>query len=94
MVERPHALHGAVGEPLREGALPLVQPLGGGAEGAVGVRVLLEDAQQHLVRGAARRGDRHSRKYSSPQRASPSRWLPAGKIGSPHASQRAPYESE
>src|SRR6185437_13688258 len=49
VVERPHALDGAVREPLRERALALVEPLGGAAEGTVGVGVLLEDAQQHLV---------------------------------------------
>ncbi len=49
VVERPHALHGAVRDPLRERPLPLVQAFGGAAERAVGVGVLLEDAQQHLV---------------------------------------------
>ena len=57
MVERPHALDGAVREPLRERALALVEPLGRAAERAVGIGVLLEDAQQHLVRGAAARAD-------------------------------------
>ena len=45
VVERPHALHGAVREPLRERPLALVEALGGAAERAVGVRVLLEHAQ-------------------------------------------------
>ena len=62
VVERAHALHGAVGEPLRERALALVEVARGGAKDAVGVRVLLEDAQQHLVRDAARRRDRHQRR--------------------------------
>ena len=60
VVERPHALHRAVGEPLGERALALVEALGSAAEGAVGVRVLLEHAQQHLVRGAPR-GTDHER---------------------------------
>ncbi len=60
VVERPYALHRAVGEPLRERALALVEALGGAAEGAVGIRVLLEHAQQHLVRGAPR-GTDHER---------------------------------
>src|SRR4029079_4576027 len=55
VVERPHPLHGAVRKPLRERPLALVEPLGGAPERAVGVRLLLEHAQQHLVRGPPRR---------------------------------------
>ena len=61
VVERPDALDGAIREPLRERALALVEPLRRGAEGAVGVRVLLEDAQQDFVRGAPRGRDAHVR---------------------------------
>ena len=55
MVERPHPLDGAVREPLRERPLSLVEIFGGTPKGAVGVRVLLEDAQEHLVRRPAGR---------------------------------------
>ena len=60
VVERPHALHGSVGQSLGERALPLVQALGGAAESAVRVRVLLEHAQEHLV-GRLARGADHER---------------------------------
>ncbi len=56
-VERAGALHGAVGEPLRERAVALVEPLDGRGERAVGVRLLLEDTAHDLERGAARGGD-------------------------------------
>ncbi len=61
VIERAHTLHGAVREPLRERALALVEPLRRGAEGAVGVRVLLEDAEEDFVRGAPRGRDAHVR---------------------------------
>jgi hypothetical protein len=60
MVEGSQALHGAVREPLRKRALTLVEALGGGAERPVGVRVLLEDAQENLV-GRPPRGADHER---------------------------------
>jgi hypothetical protein len=55
VVERAHPLHGAVGDPHRERPLARVQCLRRRAEGAVGVRALLEDAPHDLVRHRARR---------------------------------------
>ena len=55
VVERAHALHRAVRQPLRECAFAVVEALRRGAERAIRVRVLLEDAQQDLVRRAPRR---------------------------------------
>ena len=52
VVERANALHGAIREPLSKRALPLVEPFGRAAEGPVGVGVLLEHAEQHLIRRA------------------------------------------
>src|SRR5213593_1385238 len=49
VVQRAHALDGAVRKPLRECALPLVELARGGAEDTVGVGVLLEDPEQYLV---------------------------------------------
>ena len=57
VVERPHALHGPVRDPLRERSLPVVEPFDGRAQRAVCVRVLLEDTPDDPVRGAARRVD-------------------------------------
>ena len=65
IVERTHALHCTVGEPLRERALALVEAFRSCAEHTVGVGVLFEDAQQHLVRYATRGRDGHQR---SPRR--------------------------
>jgi hypothetical protein len=66
VVERADALDRPVREALREGAVARVEPLGGGAEGAVGVRVVLEDAEDRLVGGAARgRDQRRPRRNSS-----------------------------
>ena len=63
VVERTHPLHGAVGESLRKGALTLIEVFCGAAEDAVGVGVLFEDAQQHLIRDAPRGRDRgHQRR--------------------------------
>ena len=45
MVERTHALHRPVGELHCEGPVALVEALREGAERAVGVGVLLEDAR-------------------------------------------------
>ncbi len=59
VVERPRALDGTEGDLLRECAVARVQTLRGSPEGAVGVRVLLEDAQDDLVRGAPGRRDAH-----------------------------------
>ena len=55
VVERPHALHGAECELPRKRAVALVEALGGGSQRPVGVRVLLEDAADDLVRRGARR---------------------------------------
>src|SRR5207244_911998 len=59
----------AVGQPLRERTLALLEPGRGGAEDAVGVRVLLEYAQQQLVGdpagGRDAHRDRRPRRYSS-----------------------------
>src|SRR5207253_8880077 len=59
VVERAYPLHGAVREPLRERAVATIERRGGGAERAVRVRVVLEDAHHRLVRRAAGRGDAH-----------------------------------
>ena len=65
-VERPHALHRPVREPLRERAVAVVEPLDRARERAVGVRLLLEDAQHDLERRAARgRDHRRPRRNSS-----------------------------
>ena len=65
-VERAHALHRAVGEPLRERAVAVVEPFDGARERAVGVGLLLEDAQNDVERGAARgRDHRRPRTNSS-----------------------------
>ena len=50
-----HALHRAVGEPLRERAVAVVEPFDRARERAVGVRVLLEDAA-HDSNAARRAG--------------------------------------
>jgi len=42
---------------LRERPLPLVEPVRGAAERAIGVGVVLEDAEQYFVRRAASRSD-------------------------------------
>ena len=61
MVERAHPLHRAERELPRERPVAVVEVLRGGAERAVGVRVLLEDTPQHLVGGAPRWCDGHRR---------------------------------
>ena len=53
------ALHRAVGDLLGERAVAGVEALGGGGQRAIGVRVLLEDAPDDLVRGAPCRRDGH-----------------------------------
>jgi hypothetical protein len=60
-VERADALDRSVGDPLRKCAVSAVERLRGGAKGAVRVRVLLEDAQDGLVRRSSRRGNRYCR---------------------------------
>jgi hypothetical protein len=50
VVERAHALDGPVGDLLRQRAVAAVEPFGRARENAVGVRVLLEDPADDLVR--------------------------------------------
>ena len=57
VVERACPLHCPVRDPLRERAVARVQAGGRTGEGAVGVRVLLEDAQDDVVRDSAGRCD-------------------------------------
>ena len=67
VVERPHALHGAEREPLRERAVAVVEPVGRGAERPVRVRVVLEDPLQNPERrraGGAHRSPRSHASYS------------------------------
>ena len=65
-VERAHALHRSVREPLRERAVAIVETVDRACERAVGVGVLLEDAQDDVERGAARgRDHRRPRRNSS-----------------------------
>ena len=59
------ALHGAVGDLLGERAVAGVESLGGGRERSIGVGVLLEDAQDDLVRGPPCGRDRHQRRPRS-----------------------------
>src|SRR5262249_25242112 len=54
MVERAHALHGADREPLRERAVAPLEPGRGRPQDAIRVRIVLEDAQDDLVRRLAR----------------------------------------
>ena len=65
-VERPGPLDGAVGKPLRERAVTVVETLDGRGERAVGVRLLLEHAPHDLERGApGGRDHRRPRRNSS-----------------------------
>ena len=59
VIERSHPLDRAVREPPRERRVALVEPRRGRAERPIGIRVVLEDATQHLVGGLARRCDAH-----------------------------------
>ena len=59
VIERPHPLDRAVREPPRQRRVALVEPRRRRAERPIGVRVVLEDAAQHLVGGLARRRDGH-----------------------------------
>src|SRR4051794_27296341 len=52
MVERADALDRPVGEPLRQMPIALVEPARSRRKGAVGVSVVLEDAQERLERRA------------------------------------------
>jgi hypothetical protein len=61
VVERAHTLDRPVGQPLRERAVALVEPLGGRRKGPVGVRVLLEDAADGLERRPPRGRHAHRR---------------------------------
>ncbi len=66
-VDRADALDGAVGDLPGERAVSIVEALGRRAEGAIGVGVLLEDAQHDVVGRPARRRGAHCR---SPRRNS------------------------
>ncbi len=66
VVERPCALNRAVRESMRERAVSLVEAGGSGAERTIGVRAVLEDAQQHVERRRTRRAyDRRPRSHAS-----------------------------
>src|SRR6059036_3578473 len=67
VIERGLALHGRVGEVLREGAVARVEPrpLGLGAERAVGEGALVEHPPYNAERAAARAGCRHQLKPRS-----------------------------
>ena len=64
-VDRPRSLHRAVGEPLGEGTIAVVEAGDRRVERAIRVRVLLEDATHHLERGAARRRDHRTPRRNS-----------------------------
>src|SRR5581483_8606969 len=57
VVDRTHALHGAVGDPLRERAVARIEVGGRGRERAVGVCVVFEHAPHDVERDAARGRD-------------------------------------
>ena len=66
VVERANALHRSVSEALGEAAITLVETACRCTEGAIGVRVVLEDAQQHGKRGRAGRAyGRRPRSHAS-----------------------------
>src|SRR5436190_6248114 len=54
VVERANALHGAVGEALRERTIARVEPFRCRAQHAIGVRIVLEHTQDYLVRSLPR----------------------------------------
>ena len=92
VVERAHALDRAVRETVRERALAFVEIGRGAAEDAVGVRLLLEHAQQHLVRDAAGRRDAHARRprtYSSNDIRRPPSGCTSTSSSEPSAAARA-----
>jgi hypothetical protein len=53
-VERSHALHRAVREPLGKRAVAGVEPFDRARQRAIGIGVLLENAQDDVERGSAR----------------------------------------
>ena len=59
-VERAHALHRAVREPLCERAVAVVEAVNGARQRAIRIRVLLEDPQDDVERSSAR-GCNHRR---------------------------------
>ena len=65
VVERPDALHRPVRDLLGERPVARVEPAGRGGEGAVGVGVVLEDAEDDLVGRAPGRGYRSPRSHAS-----------------------------
>ncbi|MER3410597.1 MAG: hypothetical protein C4306_11065 [Thermoleophilia bacterium] len=64
VVERPHSLHGAVGDPLGQRSVAGIEATGSGGERSVGVGVLLEHASYDLVGSPSSR--RHA--HRSPRR--------------------------
>ena len=106
MVERADALHGSEGEALRQRAVARVEARRCAAEHAIGVRVVLEDAQHDLVRRLARRHRRPRRNSSYVMRRLPSGWTSSGSslppatrafqivTGRPCSSARAPMCGE
>ena len=108
VVERADALHRAVREPLREGAVAVVEVGCEGAERAVRVRLVLEHAPDDGVRDASRRRDhrRPLRNSSYVMRRPPSGCTSSGTssrsstrarqivIGRPSSSARAPMCGE
>jgi hypothetical protein len=66
VVDRPHSLHGAVRDPLRQRAVAPVETGGRGRECPIGVGAVLEDPPNDLERNPPRRSDHRSpRRYSS-----------------------------
>jgi hypothetical protein len=53
VIERADALHGPVCEPLCERTISFVEVLSGRAKRTVGIGIVLEHAQQHLVGNAS-----------------------------------------
>ena len=80
VVERAYALHSSVRETLRESAIALVEVARCSTKSAVGVRLVLEDAQQHRERSRAGRayGRRPRRHASYVIRRPPSGWTSTG----------------
>jgi hypothetical protein len=66
VIERPHPLDRSEGEPPRQRDVAVLEPLRGGAQSPVGVRVVLEDPAQHLVgRSPSRRNGQRSPRTNS-----------------------------
>ena len=65
VVDRAHALHGSVGDALREGAVARVELARGRGKCAVGVGVVLEHAPHDVERDAAGRRDHRTPRRNS-----------------------------